>query len=211
MLAWMLAALVGVLLPSITEAPHLAPVYSGADPLLAALPHSRDSASGPTELQAISCPTRLRCIAVGGNSSPYFSGPRGPQIFRTTNGGATWSSQTAPPNTTGLEGVSCPTATWCLAEGPASAAPQDGPYWSLFIRSTDGGSSWTTIKGHQRVDPPVCATVSRCYENDYNTAFRSTDGGTVGRDSRCRVGMGSTRSSASEAPHVSSPENGKRH
>ena len=176
--AWVLTALVGVLLPSIGPVPHPSSTYSGSTSLSATGSRTLGATTSPAQLQAISCPTQLRCIAVGGHSSPYDSGTMGPQVFRTTDGGATWSTQTAPNNTTGLEGVSCPTAPVCLAEGPAAAAPKDGPFWSLIIKSTDGGDSWTTGSQTYLAFPPVCVTVSRCYEIDYGTVLLSTDGGT---------------------------------
>jgi photosystem II stability/assembly factor-like uncharacterized protein len=128
------------------------------------------SGSAPTDVQALSCPTLLTCTAVGGG--PPQAGATSTQVFRTTDGGGTWSAQSAPNVTQGLAAVSCPTTSFCLAEGPDA---RNSGGWSDFLRTTDGGATWVPRYGW--ADPPVCAGVSRCYATDDGTVFRSTDTG----------------------------------
>jgi hypothetical protein len=165
--AAVLLSLAGMVVPALGMP---ASAESATSPLVAGSPSVvsfQHLASSPIQLRAVSCASRLICTAVGGSTLP--------EIYRTDDGGNHWSSQAAPDATTGLGAISCPTGAWCLSEGPEAADPET---WSVFIKSLDGGDHWKSIVGPTRVDPPVCASPSRCYEIDGGVPFRSTDGGT---------------------------------
>ena len=57
-----------------------------------------------------------------------------------SNGGVTWTTQSAPPGTGVLTGVSCPTASICIAVSDFdTSAPS-------IIATTDGGASWVVAR-----------------------------------------------------------------
>jgi hypothetical protein len=94
-------------------------------------------AINPSHFVAVGCATATTCITVGttpysGGSPPTF--PPGGVIERSTDGGATFSADTVPPNTPPLSGVTCPTTTLCIAVGGTDA-----------LISTDSGHTWTLV------------------------------------------------------------------
>jgi len=130
--------------------------------------------SAPT-FDDVSCSSAMVCTAVGG------SWEYSPAIFRTTDGGDTWSSQDAPGGMPWITSVSCPTTTFCAAQGDVGAVQN---YDYLNIAATmDGGAAWTgptifVVNGS--AGPLGCASASRCYELG-GTGYleRSTDGGSA--------------------------------
>jgi hypothetical protein len=89
-------------------------------------------------LTAVSCATASACVAVGYDTS--VSGTQVP-LAETWNGTA-WSAQ-APPgqpraHRSVLAGVSCGTATWCLAVGNSTRSGVTSP-----LAETWNGTAWT--------------------------------------------------------------------
>src|SRR3984957_9151731 len=86
------------------------------------------------ELSGVSCVSATTCIAVGGNPDQSAS-----QIVGSTDGGGTWTEQSAPSSSTGaLLSVSCPTAGACVAVG--SSENFDAP---VIDATSNGGTTWT--------------------------------------------------------------------
>ncbi len=118
--------------------------------------------SGTGELGALSCATVRRCWAVG------VAGPNpAPQgatvIAATTNGGASWKAQHVQGGITPeLSGVSCPTATECMAVGSNGASlPGSG----VVITTSDAGTIWSSAASPQNalvVESVTCSSPTDC-------------------------------------------------
>ncbi|MBI5463851.1 MAG: hypothetical protein HY966_02705, partial [Ignavibacteriales bacterium] len=86
---------------------------------------------------------------VGNSSSGGGASYRGDGVFKSTDGGATWNILTA--TSTGVPQTFDQTFdyVWNVATNPANAS-QDEVYAATIgglQRSTDGGASWTTVRG----------------------------------------------------------------
>lgn len=97
-------------------------------------------------VESISCPTTSECVAVGGNiGADQQSLVLTPSVVATTDGGATWNTQTIPTTTGLLTGVSCASSTVCEAVGGNIALSGSGESLSpVAIGTTDGGTTWTS-------------------------------------------------------------------
>lgn len=101
---------------------------------------------------AVTCPTRDRCVAVGGGSQG--------RVWTSSDGGRRWTIAAVPAGVAQLDDVSCATATTCIAVGPGSrSAPGD------ILRTLDGGRSWRGVAyGPRRILLSVaCATARDCW------------------------------------------------
>jgi hypothetical protein len=116
-------------------------------------------------LRSVSCPTTKRCYAVGNNGSAF---PR--TLVTTWTGGAIWTTERSknrssmPENN--LSGVSCWTATACLAVGDAMES-HAGPTHSLSERRSASG--WSLVLSPSK-DPQYtalygidCSGAKRCF------------------------------------------------
>ncbi len=83
----------------------------------------------PANSAAVSCSSSQDCVAVGGRLASV-----------TTDAGVRWTNYVVPGAVLVLTGVSCPTATYCLATGST------GDGLSVVIVSRDGGHSWKVSK-----------------------------------------------------------------
>jgi hypothetical protein len=136
--------------------------------------------NGTYQLNAISCTSALDCVAGGGlNESDGLA-----QIISTTDGGATWTSSTAP-TLAGLQQIfslSClnganglPT---CYAAADALSAA--GP---VVISSTDGGATWGGMETYDDTGwmySISCPDASRCWATGAGTTVGlvgTADGG----------------------------------
>jgi photosystem II stability/assembly factor-like uncharacterized protein len=156
------SALVGILALS-------QPALGSVDRNLRAAPATARAVSdtAPVVLMAASCSTSLRCIAVGGMSVP--------EIYRTSDGGTTWTSTTSTSATRGLSAVSCSSASRCLAMGaPAVIA---NPY-NVFIKTVDGGTAWTAIPQTTAPAAPTCVTARTCVDDLGGALYESVKGWT---------------------------------
>ena len=101
------------------------------------------------QFNALSCSSASACTAVGG-------GTFGGEPIAARWNGTTWTMQTtAKISSAGLNGVSCPTATSCVAEGISG-----GLFGSLTagVSETWNGSTWTAV-----TIPPSGAEQSALY------------------------------------------------
>jgi photosystem II stability/assembly factor-like uncharacterized protein len=92
-------------------------------------------------LNTISCASANHC-AVAGFGAGEFSA-----LLTTSDGGQTWTSRTVPSWALGLDGVSCPSATACIAVGSTVVSFAGSP---VVVASNDGGATWTRPHEGQR-------------------------------------------------------------
>jgi photosystem II stability/assembly factor-like uncharacterized protein len=109
--------------------------------------------AGTGELGAVACATAKRCWAVGIADPETAPTPAAATVIvATKNAGTTWKAQhVAGGSTPQLSGVSCPTATECMAVGSNGASlPGSG----VVVATTDGGKTWNPVAA-----PPGALTV----------------------------------------------------
>ncbi len=119
--------------------------------------------SGTGPLGAVSCATTRRCWAVGVAGPDPAPSSGATVIAATTNGGATWKAQqVAGGSTPQLSGVSCPSATQCMAVGSNGASlPGSG----VVVTTSDAGTTWAAAGSPQNalvVSSVTCASPSDC-------------------------------------------------
>lgn len=120
------------------------------------------SGAQPDKLRDLSCPAAGGgdvCVAVGENG----------EVFRTVDGGETWTSPRAG-TTARLNGVDCPTGGTCYAVGSGGA----------IIKTVDGGASWTSQSSgtSEDLNAASCADADHCHAvGDAGTILATTDGG----------------------------------
>jgi len=119
--------------------------------------------SGTGDLGAVSCATVRRCWAVGIAGPNPAPATGATVIAATTNGGTTWKAQEVVGGSTPqLSGVSCPTATQCMAVGSNGASlPGSG----VVITTGDAGATWNAVASPQNalaVLSVTCASPSDC-------------------------------------------------
>jgi hypothetical protein len=85
------------------------------------------------DLTSIACPSASVCRAVG--QAGTVDGP--PAIVGTNDGGAAWSTESAPSGLYHLSSIACASPTACSAVGQATL---NGP--GAAIGTSDGGSTW---------------------------------------------------------------------
>lgn len=110
--------------------------------------------SVPTgELNGVSCPSVGFCVAQGDVTSAVPANTS-TDIATSDDGGMTWQVRltTVSGGVGDLGSPSCPTTTLCLLVGSGYTYTSGGPpngqvtYWGAVERTTDGGSTWTTVK-----------------------------------------------------------------
>lgn len=118
------------------------------------------------ELDSISCPTRDECVAVGVSRHGVEGMQRAP-LIELWNGRA-WSGMSiATPASTyepaELDGVSCPTTTWCMAVGGESE-PGSSATAGSSAAFTFAAGSWTATSRAPGValSGVSCGTPSQC-------------------------------------------------
>ena len=106
--------------------------------------------AGASVIEDLSCPAPRECIAVGGGPDNRAV------IFRTINGGMTWSRELVPRGTNWLEWVSCSNVDDCVAVG------QDVD--QEWLASSNGGVTWrvTRTTGIFWMEAVACAGASVC-------------------------------------------------
>jgi hypothetical protein len=147
---------------------------------------------GLIQLLGISCPSTTTCSAVGAwNGSAAPSAEETAAVVTTTNGGASWTSESVPADSEDLLGISCPSTTTCVAVGavpyPAVSCrpfPNCPVNLSFVMFTTNGGTTWSGETGSSpgadegdSFQGVSCPTTSEC------VAVGSTnnpDGGQVG-------------------------------
>ena len=150
----MTAALVVAMLWTVTQAGAPEPVGAMVSSTSAPTWHVRLNVAGASTLEDVSCESPKVCTAVGWGLEGRAA------IFRTVDGGTTWSRETPPPQTVALSFVSCPTAEVCVAAG-------FGPYSPSFIATTNGGRTWRTTatdigRDEYNLQALDCPSASEC-------------------------------------------------
>ncbi len=92
-------------------------------------------------LASVTCTSSTFCIAVGSNFSAATGTSTG-SILISTNQGASWTEANIPSGTSGLEGVSCQSSTFCIAGGELTNN-NTGLNTSEDLYTLNGGTSWT--------------------------------------------------------------------
>lgn len=129
--------------------------------------------AGSTEsnLQGVSC-TSTACTAVGS----YRSGSSYKPLAERWNGSA-WSLQTAPSPTEGtaqkaMLGVSCASATYCVAVGEAASKPVaqqwNGTEWSLLSVPNPSGAKGAKLMSVSCTSSTSCMAAGDYYETTSN-------------------------------------------
>jgi len=160
-----------------TSAPSLPTVWTNRTP--------PPGIVGP--LNDVTCPTQLRCYAVGGSQDDSGTG----SIIASADGGATWQLQYTASQTF-LDGITCTSAATCIAVGGLSTAAEA----AKVVMTDNGGQHWTSVALPIQVgnlEGVACATSTVCVAiglvsgvavgtttvaGGY-TIVRTTDGGTT--------------------------------
>jgi hypothetical protein len=90
-------------------------------------------------LRGVACPAARRCWAVG-STFATSSAPAGAALLSTSDGGATWTEQTAPATVGYLSAIACSSTRTCTAVGQVGLTGV-GP--GAIVTTADGGSTWT--------------------------------------------------------------------
>jgi photosystem II stability/assembly factor-like uncharacterized protein len=87
----------------------------------------------PSNIEAIACATPLDCFAAGYTHQGYGPGTSSPlEVFATTDGGNSWTTQALPATTGAVNAMACPTPSRCWAATDAG-----------MVTTDDGGTTWT--------------------------------------------------------------------
>jgi hypothetical protein len=127
--------------------------------------------SSVASLSAVSCATATRCVALG--DAPPTPSPSGPEpaepyqaiAIATRNTGGRWSSPVTIPATSAVQGVSCSTASYCVAVGQQFPINPPGPAIPVAEVTRDGGKVWDGHPLPGRGEAPTgisCASSSVC-------------------------------------------------
>jgi len=116
---------------------------------------------GPINVNAMSCPSTQLCIA---STSVSFAHGNSSIVWRTDNGGATWTVGSLPNGLTSVGPISCPDTQHCWIV----AWPTSGGVDSLLLESSDGGASWINrspqgLPSSTTWDTASCPTVNNCW------------------------------------------------
>jgi photosystem II stability/assembly factor-like uncharacterized protein len=119
---------------------------------------------GTGDLAAVSCADKRRCWAVGVAGPDTTPPPGGATVIAaTTNGGVSWKSQhVSGGGIPDLSGVSCPSATECMAVG-SNGSPTPGG--GIVVTTSDAGAVWnpaTTPASALNVMSVSCASPADC-------------------------------------------------
>jgi hypothetical protein len=158
-----------------TSTSMLAERWNGSHWAIQAIPSPAGAVD--TQLDGISCTSGTSCIAVG----DYYNGTDTVTLAEAWNG-STWTIQTTPNPagsvSAGLDGISCSSATACVAVGSGFAEGWDGSTWSLqTIAKPQGG----TRPGLSRVScssSTACTAVGISYHEGVGNAAAEAWNGT---------------------------------
>lgn len=131
---------------------------------------------------ALSCPTTQFCIA---STSISSSNGTTSLIWRTENGGATWSLSSLPNGLISVGPISCPDAEHCWT----IAWPLSGNDAGQLLESSDGGASWasrtpTSTSPSTSWGTASCPTDNNCWlagevkgANSTSVVYATSNGG----------------------------------
>ncbi len=114
----------------------------------------------------IACTSSKQCVAVGGIDTGPVSGIGA--VAHSTDGGATWATKSIPAAFV-LSGVSCPSATVCVAVGFASNEES-----AVLLKTVNAARTWTQQalpSGVGRLTDVACGSTTHC------TAVGDSSGG----------------------------------
>jgi hypothetical protein len=126
-------------------------------------------------LNAISCVSALRCVAVGDARFTTQLDQYGAAVS-TDNGGATWSPLVLPSEVGALDQVWCENGADCIASGAVDSLNQGG----ATIVSQDAGARWRNISPAPQIislDAIACASAVLCAavgQTQYGNALLSS-------------------------------------
>jgi hypothetical protein len=153
-----------------------------------------DSMTAPvTGIQSVACPSSTDCYAIGENADDEFDTDAG-IILTSTDGGATWTTQTDPTGTTTLAQITCPSTTTCYATGADDAIDPPTP---TVVVTTDGGANWSVDivpAGPRSVNIISCPSSTTCFvigavNNWAALLLVTTDGGATWTTEALPIGM----------------------
>ena len=118
--------------------------------------------SAVTTLNAVSCPSPTRCIAVGYDNPTVGGGTVGAHSVIVTSGtaGATWSVVGSGTAASDLTSITCGSPTTCLALGSSPTG------YAVTLASTNGGASWlfgAVDNSDSTLAAVSCASATTCY------------------------------------------------
>jgi photosystem II stability/assembly factor-like uncharacterized protein len=121
-------------------------------------------ASGvPVDFDGIACPSTSVCVAIGTVASNNTTEAVAEQ---TTDGGHTWSQLSLPGTQISYPtAVACVSAQTCLIAGSDTSATTTNGSDPVVIRTTDGGSTWSTVSvpsGMAQATSLWCSTTDFC-------------------------------------------------
>ena len=112
-----------------------------------------------SSLTSVSCFSASVCMAAGGLTDATSAvGPTGPGVVvRSSDGGATWATESLPAGVGALSAISCASTSVCEAFG--------NPLMPVIVGTTDGGATWhsqTVPSGVEFVTQLSCPSISDC-------------------------------------------------
>ncbi len=145
-------------------------------------------------LAAVSCPSPSVCTAVGSTAGGGSPGV----IVNSTDGGATWTTQSLPTGVGSLNSVSCASTSVCEALGFTYTSSG-----AFAVGTTNGGATWqrqTVPSALGIVGQVSCPTTSECITvgqvccvvgegGGPATIMRTTDGGATWQTEAVPVGL----------------------
>ena len=98
--------------------------------------------AGVFALDAVTCRSSGTCLAVGVSTNVHGVGV----VLQSLDNGQSWAVSSLGPGGAGyLTAVSCGSATVCYATGRTSVSPLNDFLGSAFLKTMDGGTSWTRV------------------------------------------------------------------
>ena len=112
-----------------------------------------------TEVRSITCVTRSSCLAT--TTDQVSTGPGTPGIMATTDGGASWSPESASGHPAALLATACLTAKVCWVVGYGGTTQNHG----TLLDTSNGGTAWTRewISGEGVLAGVSCLRQSKCW------------------------------------------------
>jgi photosystem II stability/assembly factor-like uncharacterized protein len=130
---------------------------------------------GTPGLDAMYCPSRTDCIAVGDT------------IMVSSDGGSTWQQRAVPDGIDGLRSITCTSTVHCIAVGPTPLGAYKPTVPADTVVTDDGGATWNHIdlpSGSAAATQVSCASPSQCFVGGASASTKvgatfeeSTDGG----------------------------------
>jgi photosystem II stability/assembly factor-like uncharacterized protein len=120
-------------------------------------------ALGMTSVRSLTCGSAVSCVAVG--SIATSRGEVG-GLLTTSTAGTSWTALATPSSVRAFTGVSCPSATTCIAVGQDN---QSG----VIVTTTNHGATWSTTPVAIALSDVSCATLSTCVIVGNGAMYRS--------------------------------------